>query len=266
MLDGALGAGNAMVQMNAELDFRQVDRTLEQYDPDNTAVRSEQTTEERSVVRDSLPPSTRANSVTNYEINKTVERIVESVGNIKRLSVAAIVNQKQHVVEKNGEKSVEYTPRTQDDMDRLTELVKKAVGFNSQRNDEVSVLNLQFDTNSDEGFVLKNAPFTDWYGIGEKVLIVLAMAGAVLVLRSLLNRIRSPFEGGRGTLGDPAIASLGAGAGSLARESLYVPSPEEEISPAALVRAEKRNRIAEYINKSPDEASRLLKVWLSDSN
>jgi len=264
LLDGALGSGNAMVQINAELDFRQVDRTLEQYDPDKTVVRSEQTTEERNVVQDSVPPSTRANTVVNYEVNKSVERIVETVGNIKRLSVAAIINQKQHVVEKDGAKSVEHTARPQEEMDRLTELVKKAVGFSTQRNDEVSVVNLQFDTNSDEGFVLKESPLSNWYDIGEKVLIFLAMAGAVVVVRSLLKRISRPFDGGKFTLGDPAIGSLSSGLTALKRTPVYVPAAEDEISPEALLRGEKRNRIGEYIKKSPDEASRLLKVWLAE--
>jgi flagellar M-ring protein FliF len=264
LLEGALGMGNSMVQINAELDFRQVDRTLEQYDPDNTTVRSEQTSEEKSVASDSLPPSTRANTVTNYEVNKTVERIVENVGNIKRLSVAAIINQKRHVVEKDGVKSVEHTPRPQEEMDRLTELVKKAVGFNTQRSDEVSVVNLQFDQNSEEGFLLKESPFADWYDIGEKVLMILAMAGAVVVIRSLLNRMRTPFDMGKGHVGDPAIGSLSVGNPLVPREPIYVPGPEEEISQDALVRAERRNRIGEYIKKSPDEASRLLKVWLAE--
>jgi flagellar M-ring protein FliF len=264
LLDGALGTGNSMVQVNAELDFRQVDRTLEQYDPDNTAVRSEQTTEEKTSTKDATTPSTRTNTLTNYEVNKTVERIVESVGNIKRLSVAAIINQKQHIVEKDGEKSVEHTPRPPEEMDRLTELVKNAVGFNVQRNDDVSVVNLPFDTNSDEGFVLKGGPLTNWHDIGEKVLILLAMAGAVLVVRSLLKGIRTPADLERSILGDPAVGRLHAAATQSQREPVYVPAPEDEISQEALVRAERRNRIGEYINKQPDDAARLLKVWLTD--
>jgi len=261
LLDEALGAGNSMVQVNAELDFRQVEQNLEQYDPDNTAVRSEQTTEEKTVVSDSAPPSTRSNSVTNYEVNKTVQRIVENVGNIKRLSVAAIVNEKETTMNKDGQKTVQHTPLPQDEMDRLTELVRKAVGFNTQRNDEVSVVNLPFNTNTDDGLMLKSEPSTDWYDLGEKGLILLAMAGAVLVVRSLLNRVRTPFDGGGTILGDPAIGHLRSG-NEIQREDIFVPSPESEISKEALVRAERRNRIAEYISKKPEDASRLLKVWL----
>lgn len=261
LLDEALGTGNSMVQVNAELDFRQVEQNLEQYDPDNTAVRSEQTSEEKTVVQDSVAPSTRSSSVTNYEVNKTVQHIIENVGNIKKLSVAAIINEQQKVTEKNGEKSVEFTPLPQDEMDRLTEVVRKAVGFSVQRNDEVSVVNLPFNTNTDDGLLLKNEPATDWYDLGEKGLILLAMAGAVLIVRSLLNRFRTPFDLGGTVLGDPAIAHLGSG-GSHERQDIYIPAAEEEISKEALVRAERRNRIAEYISTKPEDASRLLKVWL----
>ena len=266
LLEGALGSGNSMVQVNAELDFRQVERTLELYDPDNAVVRSEQTTEDKATGKDASPLSARTNSTTNYEINKTVEHIVENLGNIKRLSVAAIVNEKQRVVEKDGQKSVEHTPRTQDEMNQLTELVKKAVGYNPQRTDEVSVLNLSFGSATEEGFLLKETPPTDWFGIGEKVLVLLAMAGAVVIVRSLLNGIKTPASFDRGYVGDPAVGSLHAGTGGVTREPIYVPSPEEEISQEALVRAERRNRIGEYIHKQPEDAARLLKVWLTDES
>jgi flagellar M-ring protein FliF len=267
LLDGALGSGNAMVQVNAELDFRQVERNLEKYDPDATVVRSESTTEEKTTTKESSPPSTRVNTLTNYEINKTLEHIVENVGNIKRLSVAAVINQKQKIVDKNGQKAIEYAARPQEEIDRLTELVKKSVGFSMERNDEVSVVNMQFDTNVEGGFVLKDEPATDWYDLGEKALIVMAMIGAVVIVRSLLNGLRSPMSvPGASMLGDPAVAALRAAGGAVRRDTVYVPPPEDEISEEALVRAERRNRISEYVNKQPDDAARLLKVWLADES
>jgi flagellar biosynthesis/type III secretory pathway M-ring protein FliF/YscJ len=99
------------------------------------------------------------------------------------------------------------------------------------------------------------------------VLIVVAMIGSVVIARSLLNGLRAPMRVPGGMLGDPAIGSLrAAGGGPRTREQVYVPSPEEEISQEALVRAERRNRISEYVNKQPDDAARLLKVWLTDES
>lgn len=260
LLDGVLGAGNAVVQVNAELDFRQVERTLEQYDAEDPAVRSEQVTEEKASAKDVPTPTTRTNTITNYEINKTVERIVESVGGIKRLSVAAMINGTQRVSEKDGEKTSEYVPRSQEEMDRLSDIIKKVVGFSSQRNDEISVVNLPFGTVvREQDLVTEEKPFADWNGIAEKILILAAMLAAILIVRSLLNRLRMQVSGRTDVIWDgPAVADLGA-----AKAAIHLPSPEEEIPAEVLLRTERRKKITEYIEQKPEEAARLLRVWLT---
>ena len=263
MLEGVVGIGNARVQVNAELDFRQVDRSLEHYDPENTAIRSEQLNEEKTTTGDSSSPSTRSNTVTNYEINKSIEHIVENVGNIKRLSVAALVNGTQKEIQKNGEKTNEYVPRPQQEMDQLTDIVKRAVGFNPQRNDEVSMVNLPFETNyQKEDFLYKDTPFSDWYNMLDKVFVVIAMVGALIVLRSLLKKFRVRV----GSVSSPE-SSFGTGAEDVLgskRASIRIPTPEEEIPTEVLMRTERRKHVAEYIQHKPEEASRLLKVWLAE--
>ena len=261
ILEGVVGGGNALVQVNAELDFRQAERTLEQYDPDNTSVRSEQTTEEKTPVNDTLPPATRANTVTNYEVNKTVEHIVENVGNIKRISVAALVNGKEKSVENKGERTTEYSPVPQEEMNQLTDIVKKAVGYNPQRNDEVSVVNLPFGKNvGKEDFVYKDSPATDWHDVSGKGFLVVAMLGAVLVLRSLLGKLRVRV----GTDSKYATPEQSIQVLRAKRASVALPNPEDEILEEAAYRAERRKRITQFVQEKPTEASQLLKVWLAD--
>jgi flagellar M-ring protein FliF len=262
LLESVVGTGNSLVQVNAELDFRQVERTLEQYDPDNTAIRSEQITEEKNVTGDSVPPSTRNNTVTNYEVNKTVEHIVENLGNIKRLSVAALVNGVPKTTEKDGQKTTETAPRPKDEMDKLTELVKRAVGFNPQRNDEVSVTNLSFGNNvQEQDFVYKQTPFTDYNDLTTKIFLIAAMMAGVLIIRRLLGkiRVRVGVEAPLQFFDQPAREALRA-----KRESIKLPSAEEEISEDALLRAERKNQVTDYIRQKPTETSRLLKVWLAE--
>lgn len=260
LLDGVLGSGNSVVQVNAELNFRQIERTQEQYDPEKTAVRSEQTTDEKTSVRDSVQPSTRSNVTTNYEINKSIDHIVEDVGNIKRLSVAALINGKQQPVEKNGQKTTEYTPRTQEEMNRLSDIIKRSVGFSDERNDQVSVVNLPFGTNEKaEDFLYKEEPLANYYDWMEKGLLVVAMLGALIMVRSLLNRLRVQVASGSETLGDPAIASLQS-----RMPSIQLPELTEEVSAEALLRAEHRKRVTNYLREKPDDAARLLKVWLAE--
>ncbi len=266
LLERTVGIGNALVRVNAELDFRQIQRTMEQYDPDKTAVRSEQISQEKNQTSDTMPPSTRSNTITNYEINKTVENIVESVGAIKRLTVAAVVNGIQKVEEIDGEKKVEYIPRNQQEMEQLAELVKRAVGYSSERGDEVSVINMQFGYGmSEEEFFYKQTPWTEWSDVIQKIFLILAMVGAVLVLRSLLNRMKPKTEEETGE-----VFATGKDVAQAAaklhhkKPSISLPSPEEEISEEALIREEKRKRVAAYMKDKPEDAARLLKVWLSE--
>jgi flagellar M-ring protein FliF len=267
LVEGAIGTGNVKVQVNAELDFRQVDRTLEQYDPEKTAIRSEQVSEEKSAMSDSLPPSSRSSAVTNYEVNKSIEHIVESVGAVKRLSVAAMVNGNKKTTEKEGQKTSEYIPRTSEEMNQLTDIIKRAVGFSLQRGDEVSVVNMQFGTSVEEGeFLYKETPWTNWYDLGEKLFLLSAMIAAVFVIRSLLNRIRVRVTSGEGD--DEELYSTQHTAETAAklsrRRAMALPAMEAEISEEAQLREGKRKRIADYMKDKPEDAVRLLKVWLSE--
>ena len=260
LLESVVGAGNALVQVTADLDFRQVERTLEEYDPDKTAIQSEQTQEEKSASTDSSTPSTRTSSLTNYEVNKTVEHIVENLGNIKRLSIAAVVNGVPKVVEKDGQKTTEMTPRNPDEMVKLTDLVKRSVGFDQQRNDEVSVTNLTFGENGvEQDFMFKQSPGFDWTVWGSRGLLFAAMVGGIVLLRSILNRMKFRMPA-------MVVDSPMSEATALLKEkhAAEIPPVEEEISEAAILRSQRRERVNSYIQEKPGETSRLLKVWLAE--
>lgn len=263
MMDGTLGMGNSFVQVNAELDFRQVEKNMEQYDGENPVVRSEQSTEEKTVIRDSIPPSTRTNSVTNYEISKTVEHIVENVGNIKRLSVATVINDKAVAKETEGVKSTEYRSRTPEEMQQITEIVKRSVGFDPKRNDDISVVNMPFDTMNEQLLVQEEQIPQEWNDIALKVVLIAAMIGAIVIIRSLLNRLKYRIE-------EPGNVTWGTRiAGELEHHSpeskkVHLPPMESEVPIEVALKAERRVQIQDYIKKQPDEASRLIKVWLSE--
>ncbi len=261
ILEGVVGRGNAMVQVNADLDFRQVERTLEMFDADNPSIRSEQISEERNVVNGNVPPSTLSNNITNYELNRTIEHIVENVGHIQRLSVAAIVNGTRRTIEQDGEQIAEYVPRTDEEMQHLTDIVARAVGYNTERNDEISVVNLPFGTDGQEhDLIYPDTPFGNWDKILEIVLIVLAMVGAIIVVRSLLNKFTTPAIHEQDyVVDDEAIQELVE-----KKKRIKLPQPEEELSEEVLMRGEKKKKIDEYLKQKPDEAARLLKAWLSD--
>ncbi len=264
LLDGALGVGNSMVQVNAELDFRRVEKNLESYDPENSVPRSEQVTEERTVLRDSLPPSTRSNSITNYEINKSIEHIVENVGNIKRISVATIINDKILTKQVDGEPVTEHKPRDAQEMNQLTQIVKRTVGFDSTRNDDISVVNIPFDDMANENMVTQNENVQQWDGIAVKVILVLAMIVAIVIIRSLLNRMK--FKVGDSDVSFGTYVSGELPEAAQTRRNIKLPSAESEIPIEVVMKAQRRTQISDFAKNKPDEASRLLKVWLADEN
>lgn len=284
MLEGVVGHNNARVQVTAELDFRQMDRTLEQYDPDKTVVRSEQVTEEKNVTKDSASPSTRSNTVTNYEVNKTLEHVIENVGGIKRLSVAAIVNNVPVQREKDGQTVTEFQPRKPEEMNQLSEIVKRAVGFDEKRNDMISVVNLPFGDNGvNDGFLYKDSPVNGWKDVfnddmSGRVLIIAAMIGGALILWMLLSRFRGASEEElRELIGKrvnvvlqdgvtPEMLAEGVAHGELSTaQQKQLTAAGDLASDAAKLREERQRKIAEYITRKPHEAGRLLKVWLAES-
>jgi len=167
LLDGVLGPGNSEVRVSADLDFTQIEKTITDFNPEKQVARREQSISNNARTVDSLqyPAPNRTveqtNTVAEYEIPQTIERIVNGVGTIKRLTVGALINGTYKIVEKDGKRQVEYIPRTEDELKKLEEIVKNAVGFDPNRNDQISIVNVPFDTQMPEPEILQ--PPTPWY-------------------------------------------------------------------------------------------------------
>ncbi len=180
MMDGVLGAGKSVIRVTADLNFQQIEKTSEQYDPNQPSVRSEEHTKSSTTTSDKSADSaenkndeSNESTVTNYELNKTVEHIINSVGNIDRLSIAVMVDGK-YVPAEGGEANAApvYQPRSQEELDRLSAIVKNAVGFDQQRNDQIEMVNMPFDRDhlEDDQNYLDNMYKEDFYWeVGKKV-------------------------------------------------------------------------------------------------
>lgn len=193
LLDGVLGYGNSEVRVSAELDFTQVDRTITDFDPESQVVRSEQSIVDSSKSSDSLSyPAVNmskgtSNQIANYEISKTVSRVIEGVGNIKRLSVAVLINGTQKVTTVNGVPKAEYIPRTQEEIDKLTDIVKNAVGYDVTRNDQVYLENVPFES-LNESLVPEAKEEIPWYQQSDNIKIF-GLIGVVLFTIFLIFRL-----------------------------------------------------------------------------
>ncbi|MBW1702553.1 MAG: hypothetical protein JRJ50_10610, partial [Deltaproteobacteria bacterium] len=98
----------------------------------------------------SNPGFNKQDRTVNYEIGKVTSHTVEPVGKLNRLSVAVIVDGTYKIVEgkerRKKKEEWEYIPRTQDEMEKLEKLVKRAVNFDAKRGDQVEIANIPFET------------------------------------------------------------------------------------------------------------------------
>jgi len=215
LLTPIVGMGAVSAQVTSELDFTVTEQTQESFNPDLPAVRSEQTREERmgggqiasgvpGALSNELPDGGGATQeqaaadsglksnrhiTRNYELDRTISHVRMPAGTIQRLSIAVVVDHKQTIGE-NGD--VTRVPYTEDEMGRITSLVKQAVGFDVRRGDSVSVINEPFSIPAEIGELpaleLIDQPWVWQAGkIGVGVLAVLLVFFGVIrpIMRSL---------------------------------------------------------------------------------
>ncbi|CAK0739932.1 flagellar M-ring protein FliF [Gammaproteobacteria bacterium] len=175
------GPEGVRAQVNVEMDFNDTEQTREIYNPDQPALRSEQTIEEQTrnpnemgipgalsnqppaagTVPEKLnnggtPPaagqgitakagndsdqSTRKRHATrNYEVDRTISHSRSQIGQTRRVSAAVIVDDALRFT--NPPQRVSRSP---EEMERIRALVREAVGYDAQRGDAISVVNLSF--------------------------------------------------------------------------------------------------------------------------
>ena len=156
------GPGRFSVQVHADMDFTENEQAIENFKPDPLAIRSEKrSTMSTGSSRASGAPGAASNQpggpdsaagVTrtsdgssseqrSFELDRELSYTRQQVGRVQRLTVAVLVD---NIPRANSEGNVEARPLDQAEMDRITGLVRDAVGYSAQRGDSVTVLNSSF--------------------------------------------------------------------------------------------------------------------------
>ena len=141
MLTEVLGPSKAKVKVAVVMDFDKAEKTMEKYDPDSRVVRSEER-EDENVKNAPDGDQNKEKSLTNYEIDKTIEHVVGEVGAVKRLTISVAVDGK-YEVDKSGKQT--FIARTAQEIQSVEEVVKNALGYDLTRGDQISVVSMQFD-------------------------------------------------------------------------------------------------------------------------
>jgi flagellar M-ring protein FliF len=219
LLTPLLGAGNFSAEVQAEVDLDESQATRESYDKEGTVVRAEQgnwtgaprdgasapggipgalsnvapppsaavaptaATPAQPATPAAAPGMKQSDSFTrSYSNGREVSVTRNMPGSIKRLSVAVLLR------EEPGK------PRGTVEIRQIDELVKATVGFNTARQDQVTVVSRKFSTNADAA--VAGIPFyeTPWFAMVARNVTALVIALLVLLLgvrplaRALMRR------------------------------------------------------------------------------
>ena len=310
LIEGVVGPGKVRVQVSADVDMAQVTTQEEKYDPDGQVIRSEQTNETSAhdnsggsangatSASTNLPgantttstpgapgsANTGTESTTNYEISKTVTTQVQQPGTVKRLSVAVAIDGIT-APGKDG-KPGPYTARTPEEMQHLTDLVKAAMGFSTERGDQVQVVNEHFpDATDGEGVTAAGGFSFDKNDIMRMAELGILGLVAILILFFVLRPMIRSAAAGAAAMGNALLTSGGGGGGTVrviqsadgqmmavdqAGHPLALPGPDTDrgIDMARIegqVKASSVKRVAEFVDKHPEEAVSILRTWLHES-
>lgn len=296
IVEGVVGAGNARVQVNAEMDFSRVSETSETFDPEGRVVRSTSSSEETGSSTDGRaangataganvpdgagasggPAGASDNNETssetvNYEISRTTRTEVSEGGRMRRLSVAVAVDG----VTTPGAEGAEatYAPRSEEEMQRITALVRSAVGFSQPRGDTVEVVNVQFTRAPIEG---EEAAAPGMFDFGSfdlmRIIEIVAMLIASLAFVFFVLR---PLIGGlvRGGSSPPALPGPAGAAAALPGGGAMAALPAPDDGDPAIdiaqiqgrVRASSVKKVAEVVEKHPDESIQIIRGWLNNA-
>jgi flagellar M-ring protein FliF len=294
---GIVGPGRARVQVNAELDLNRIESRSETFDPESRVVRSAQTRTESAVtgnadgqvtVGNELPGATGADKppapkdatnkneeTTNYEISRVTKTEIAEGGRIKRLSVAVVVDG-VYAVGPDGKQT--YTPRPPAEIERITALVRSAVGFDKARGDQLEVVNLRFAEapsvpQFSEPSLIQSllAPSKDdVLRMAElAVLALLTLIVLLTVVRPLVRQVLAPVPSPPGLAGPATLAEAAAAAASGATVTMIErDNPTARLMEFAKIngqiQADTVQRVVDMVRASPAETVEVLRGWIQE--
>ena len=299
-----VGNGNFRAEVSADIDFTAIEQAAETFNPDLPAVRSEQTLNEERVGGDiaggipgaltNQPPGTttqvpeqldpvtgepiqpepprnsREQATRNYELDRTISYTRHQQGTLKRLTVAVVVDDK---IVKDAEGNDTRVPWTENELERLSILVRDAVGFSAVRGDSVNVLNspfmgaddsLLFDTTAEEvpwweTWILPNIKY-----LSGVLIVLLLIFGLLLPVFRSLTRSGQQLTEQEEARQLAALEAAGLGYDGMSDETvtltggsaLMLPGPEQGYE-------QQLNAIKGLIADDPGRVAQVVKKWIN---
>ncbi len=293
MLEDVLGHGRAVVRVAADIDFTRTSTVQTLVDPDQVAVISENSQTETSknmglgpqgspdqrftlAQRNANPNTDQGagehnleNTVTNFEPSRTSRNITQAIGGLKRLNVAVVVDG-PYLDEANEEGRLVRTfqPRNEQDMQSLTNLVRRAMGYNQDRGDELTLANVPFAASLEASLPQPPGVKDYLFDYGKPALIAaLVLIALLLVLRPLLKFLNSRQAQAPGQKSAGVLRTVGPGEalppGGVVQELESDLMLEEDEPPQRLTL---REQILLLVQQNPERAVTILRSWIREGD
>lgn len=298
ILSPVVGNGRFKAEVSADVDFTAVEQTDEQYNPDLLALRSEQTLRQESATNSNRgvpgaltnqPPGavtipeaadengaqigangqnsrgqSREETTRNFELDRSISYTKRQQGTVRRLSVAVVVDD---IVSIDPETSaVVRTPWSDEELSRLTLLVRDAVGYDPSRGDSVSVINSPFATpeppeEPEEVPFYKQSWFLELLQpvlVGMFVLLLLMM-----VVRPILKTLSEQNK--IAVAEDTEAAIFADETDEISDDQVSLVSAEDVSVPGSPEKVERQlNAIRGLIAEEPERVAQVIKQWVME--
>jgi flagellar M-ring protein FliF len=240
----------------------------------------------------------RQEETTNYEIAKTVRTLVHEEPRIDRISLGVMVDGTE---QPGTDGKATWQPRSQEDLDRLSGLVKSAIGYDEKRGDQVNVVSMRFVADevaiADSGLLGIHLDKPDFMHLAQTALIgVIGLAALLFVLRPMVARLTtlpsanlaladasagtalvpigglpggSGMAGPRGAAAFPALPAPGPLAQALSAAGAHAGDDDSMISMAQIegqMRASSLRKLSDIVGKHPDETLTIMRGWMAQEN
>ncbi len=310
LLEPIVGLGKVRAQVTASLDFTQVESTSEQFDPAKQTVRSEQLQEDISdgpigkalgipgALTNQPPGAGTTNAadanaaqgdaeegpignqsrstVRNYEVDKTISVTRTPSGNIQRLAIAVVIDQKAVAPAEGAEAEATSEPYSAEELAQFESIIKESIGFNNDRGDSLQLVNSAFQRHTIEP--IPEAPIWEDATIMSIVKGVLAFLGVVIVLMMIIKPVIKalvPAAANNTGAGGTGAAGGAAGGSNDLEGELQKPTKIEWNDEGIPINPEEEKRERDYINsltyarqlveQDPARAANLMKTWIKDT-
>lgn len=276
LLEARVGAGRAIVEVNVDADMDSQTITERTIDPDSRVAISSETEESSENATGSAPGVTVASNLPdgdvngnqgnsqrnasksserqNFEVSETRRERVVLPGQVRKLSVAVMVD---GIVTTDGTGKESWAPRPAEELETLKLLVQSAVGFDAQRGDVVTIESLQFTPLPDQGALAERGgnAFLETWGprlVQLGVLGAIVLALIVFVLRPMMSR-RPLAE--LADLSGPAPLMADVARGGPAQ----IESDVLDLPPASVTKIE---RLRDVISSRTEDSAAVLRSWI----